>query len=223
MNQRYMRCFPSISEAEWLRLRKKRVCVLGCGGLGGYVLEYLVRLGVGKITAVDGDKFEASNLNRQLLSDGDTLGGSKAAAAKARAALINSDVTVTAVETFFTKENGLQLLAGHDLVIDALDNINSRRLLGRMCGRLQIPLVHGAIRGWTAQVAVIPPGTGMMDRLYPKDAAPLDKSSLPFTPAFCAALEAAEAVKLLVGRESPLEGKLLVANLDDMDFNVVTL
>ena len=223
MNERYMRCFPSISEEEWLRLHKKRVCVLGCGGLGGYVLEYLVRLGVGEITAVDGDQFDASNLNRQLLSGEDTLGKSKAAAAKARAALINSAVAVTAVEAYFTQDNGLRLLAGHDLVIDALDNMKSRRLLGRMCDKLQIPLVHGAIRGWAAQVAVVPPKSGMMERMYPQDHAPADKSSLPFTPAFCAALEAAEAVKLLIGRESPLEGKLLLADLDGMDFNIVTL
>ena len=96
--------------------------------------------------------------------------------------------------------------------------------LARACAALNIPLVHGAIQGWYAQVAVIPPGCDLLDRLYPAgEPAAGDKSSLAFTPALCAALQASEAVKLLCGRDSPLAGKLLCADLLNQDYEVLSL
>ena len=100
----------------------------------------------------------------------------------------------------------------------------TRQMLARACAALNIPLVHGAIQGWYAQVAVIPPGCDLLDRLYPAgEPAAGDKSSLAFTPALCAALQASEAVKLLCGRDSPLAGKLLCADLLNQDYEVLSL
>ena len=100
----------------------------------------------------------------------------------------------------------------------------TRQMLARACAALNIPLVHGAIQGWYAQVAVIPPGCDLLDRLYPAgETAAGDKSSLAFTPALCAALQASEAVKLLCGRDSPLAGKLLCADLLNQDYEVLSL
>ncbi|MBR4473927.1 MAG: HesA/MoeB/ThiF family protein [Oscillospiraceae bacterium] len=216
MEKRYIRNLGALSEEECSLLQKKTVLVAGCGGLGGYLIEMLLRLGVGEIRTADGDRFEASNLNRQLLSSPALLGRSKAEIAAERAAAVNPDVRFLAVPEFITEANVMRLIQGCDAVLDALDNIASRKLLAKACAEARIPLIHGAICGWSAQAAVVLPGDGMMDRIYPKGAALKSKASLSFTPPFCAALQTALCVRLLTGREIEA-GKLYVADLLDME------
>lgn len=214
MEERYIRNLGALTEQECAQLRTKTVFVAGCGGLGGYLIEILLRLGVGAIRAADGDVFEASNLNRQLLSSTRNLGRSKAAAAANRAAEVNPDVRFTAISEFLTEENAAELIQGCDAVLDALDNIPARRILARVCGEAGIPMIHGAICSWTAQAAVIMPGDDLIDRIYPEGASPSSKASLSFTPPFCAALQTALCTRLLVGR--PLEaGRFYIADLLD--------
>ena len=221
MEERYLRNLPAISAQEQRLLRDRRVLVVGCGGLGGYLIEYLARLGVGRLTTVDGDCFQPSNLNRQLLCTWDTLGRSKVRTAAERVRAVNPDVEFQAVEESFSAENGDGLVRDQDLVLDALDDVPARLLLEEVCARQGVPLVHGAVCGWTAQVAVVPPGSGLLRRLY---AAPAggEKSVLPFTPAFCAAIQAAEAVKLLCGWAPSLEEKVLAADLSDLDWTLLS-
>ena len=216
MEERYIRNLGALSEDECALLRKKTVLVAGCGGLGGYLIEMLLRLGVGEIRAADGDRFEASTLNRQLLAAPALLGKSKAEAAAERAAAVNSDVRFVAVPEFVTEANVEALIRGCDAVLDALDNIASRRMLARACTEAQIPMIHGAICGWTAQAAIVLPGDGMLDWVYPEGTALKSKASLSFTPPFCAALQTALCVRLLTGREVEA-GKLYVADLLDME------
>ena len=209
---RYSRNIPALSEAECALLRGKTVAVIGCGGLGGYLIEFLARIGIGHIRCVDGDVFEESNLNRQLLSTVPLLGNSKAQAAAARVREINPDVQVQAYPFFLEESNARELIAGCDAVLDALDNIPARKLLANACAAEQIPYIYGAIAGWVAQAAVCLPGDGLMERLYPEDTVILDKSVLSFTPALCAAMQSALCVKLLTGK--PVEGgKLHYADL----------
>jgi molybdopterin/thiamine biosynthesis adenylyltransferase len=218
MQGRYDRNMPALSPEECAVLRTKRVGVVGCGGLGGYVIEILARAGVGALTVIDGDVFEPSNLNRQLLSEESLLGTYKAEAAAARVAKINSEVPVTAVCEFITEENGHRLLEGCDLVVDALDSIPARHLIAGVCGQKGLTLVHGAISGWHGQVTVVEPGSGVLERLYPPRASNASKKgNPPFTPAACASLQAAEAVKLLIGRPPALIGKLLLIDLMTME------
>lgn len=221
MEERYSRNIPAILAEEQAVLARKRVLVVGCGGLGGYLIEYLARMGVGEITAVDADVFEPSNLNRQLLSTQDLLGTAKTQAAQARVRAVNPAVSVFAVEAFLDEGNADELVRGQDLVLDALDSAPARLVLEDACTREGVTIVHGAIQGWSAQVTVVPPGSGALRRLYGR-AAPAEKTSLPFTPAFCAAIQAAEAIKLLCGRPSTLEGKLLLADLRRMDWDLLT-
>jgi len=223
MEARYLRNIPAITADEQRLLGQKRVLVAGCGGLGGYLIEYLARLGVGGVTAADGDTFEESNLNRQLLSAPALLGRAKARAAAERAAFVNPAVSVRAEERFLDEGCADELVAGHDLALDALDSAPARLTLEDACARAGIPLVHGAIEGWSAQVAVVPPGSGALRRLYGIRTSPGGKSSLSFTPPLCAALQTAEAVKLLLGREAPLTGKLLLADLKRMEWDEVPL
>jgi len=220
MEERYIRNLGALSEAECALLREKTVLVAGCGGLGGYLIEMLLRLGVGEIRAADGDCFEASNLNRQLFSAPGLLGKPKAEVAAERAAAVNPDVRFVAVPEFVTEANVDSLIRGCDAVLDALDNIASRHMLAKACAQAHIPLIHGAICGWSAQAAVVMPGDDLMEQIYPAGAALSSKASLSFTPPFCAALQTALCVQLLTGREIET-GKLYVADLLYMEMETL--
>lgn len=222
MEPRYARNIPALTEAECSLLKTKRVLVVGCGGLGGHILDQLARLGVGSLRLVDGDVFEPSNLNRQLLSSVPLLGTSKVQAAASHVYRVNPEIAVEAVEAFLAEDNAALLLSGCDAVMDALDNIPSRRVLAAACEKAGIPYVYGAIQGWIAQAGVSMPGDRLIDTLYPEDTELRDKSVLSFTPALCAAMQTALCVRLLVGR--PLEtGTLYYFDLSDPEFERIPL
>ena len=222
MEPRYQRNVPALSGAECALLRAKKAAVIGCGGLGGHLIELLARIGIGSIRAVDGDVFDETNLNRQLLSEVPLIGTGKAEAAAKRVERINPDVSVEAVHGFLTEENAAELIAGCDVVLDALDNIPARKALARACAEAGIPYVYGAIQGWVAQAAVSLPGDGLLDILYPEGTAIRDKSVLSFTPAFCASVQAALCVKLLTGR--PVEtGTLYYYDLLNQEFETIPM
>ena len=199
MEGRYLRNIPAISEDDCRLLRAKKVVVIGCGGLGGHLIELLARVGIGSIRAVDGDVFEESNLNRQLLSEPALLGTSKAEAAAARIRTINPDVKVEAIAQFLHADNAAELLASCDIVLDALDNIAARKVLADACSKAGLPLIYGAISGWVAQTALSLPGDGLIQQLYPENAVIRNKSALSFTPALCAAAQVSLCVRVLLG------------------------
>ena len=220
---RYARQLPILTEAGQRRLAEKRVLIVGCGGLGGHLAEHMVRLGVGHIRAVDPDVFEESNLNRQLLSTTPLLGASKAQAAAARARAIDPNVDFEAVPEAFTAENGDRLLGGCDLVLDGLDSVRDRLLLEAACARHDLPLVHGAVAGELVEAAVSPPGSGLLKTLYEGAPEPAMKATLAYAPACCAAIQSAQALRLLLGEEPPLWGKVLQLDLGDMTQTIFPL
>ena len=222
MDARYARNIPALTDAECALLRTKKVAVIGCGGLGGYLIEYLSRVGIGSIRAVDGDVFDKTNLNRQLLSEVPLLGSSKAEAASARVNRINPDVKVEAVHAFLDEHNAAELICGCDAVLDALDNIPARKVLAKACADAGIPYVYGGISGWVTQAAISMPEDHLLDTLYPGNIVIRDKSVLSFTPALCASMQAALCVKLLTGR--PVEtGKLFYFDLLNQEFETISL
>lgn len=131
-----------LSVAEQQHLRESKVCVLGLGGLGGTVLEVLVRCGIGAFSVVDKDTFEASNLNRQLLAVNETLGQKKIDVAVERARAINPQVVVETAETV-TKQNVDHLLDGAAAAVMAIDQLPPCILVSRAARRLGVPLVEG--------------------------------------------------------------------------------
>lgn len=222
MNPRYERNIPALSEAECEILRRKRVLVVGCGGLGGHLIDMLARIGVGFLRVVDGDVFEPSNLNRQLLSEVPLLGVSKAKAAAAKVSRVNPETEVEAVAGFLTEKNAWQLLLSCDAVLDGLDNIDSRRILAKECEKAKIPFIYGAVSGWVAQAAVSMPGDHLVETLYPEGIVLKSKSVLSFTPALCASIQVALCVKLLTGR--PVEtGKLYYFDLLNQEFESIPI
>jgi molybdopterin/thiamine biosynthesis adenylyltransferase len=224
---RYQRNQQMISTAQQLRLFQSTVAVVGCGGLGGYILEELARLGVGQIVAIDPDVFEEHNLNRQLLSTVELLGTAKVDAAVERLAAINPAVTVKPINAAFNSEDGREMLVAVDLVIDAVDNILARLDLAEVCRQLNIPLVHGAIAGWFGQVVTVEPGDETVKKLYGQWAggkgveAKLGNPS--FTPAVAASLQVSEACKLLLGQGRLMRKKMLSINLLNMQFEEIPL
>ena len=222
MVPRYERNIPSLSLEESRLLREKTVAVIGCGGLGGYIIEQLARLGIGTIRIVDGDVFEESNLNRQLFSDVTVLGKPKTEVSQARIAAVNPEIQVQALYGYLDEHNAADFLRGCDAVVGALDNIYTRRVLERNCESLRIPYIYGAIHGWVAQAAIDMPGQRLIEKMYPEGAAFKDKSSLSFTPGLCASLQTALCVKLLVGR--PVQtGTVFYFDLLEQEFETIPM
>ena len=222
MEDRYLRNIPALSHDECNLLRHKRVLVVGCGGLGGHLIDQLTRIGIGCIRVVDGDIFDETNLNRQLLSEIPLLGTSKAKAAADRIRRINPDVSIETIPEFMTKENVYQFVSGCDAVLDGLDNIESRKILSAACADANIPYIYGASSGWVAQAGISMPGDKLIDTLYPADTLLTDNSVLSFTPALCASVQTSLCVKLLTGR--PVEtGTVYYFDLLNLEFETIPL
>jgi len=224
---RYQRNQTSLSLKNQLTLFRSRAVVIGCGGLGGYVIEQLARLGVGHITAIDPDVFEEHNLNRQLLSTANSLGTAKVEAAARRVADINPAVTLVAVQERFSPDNGHHLLQGATIAVDALDSIPVRLDLAKACSELGIPLVHGAIAGWYGHVASQLPGEETVSRIYQSwhDGKGIEQrlGNPAFTPAVVASLQVAEACKILLHKGKALQGRKLDIDLLDMEIHELGL
>ena len=219
------------------RLASSRVLVLGCGGLGGHVLEGLARAGVGFLRVVDGDTFSPSNLNRQSLCTEHTLGQNKALVAQQRAAAINSEVCVEAVATFATPATLPQLLHSVHVVVDALDNVPARFQLAEAACACGIPVVHGAVAGFSGHATVVYPGDTALHSIYaasqgentPHPAKETTQTAeapgvAPPTPALIAAVQVAETIKILLGKpELTLRGRLFLCDLGSAYAQVLEL
>lgn len=219
--ERYSRNQQSLANADQLRLLRSHVAIIGLGGLGGTVTEILARLGIGRLTLVDGDCFDESNLNRQLLSSPANLGKKKAEAAKLRVEELNPGVEVLMIPEFFDAVNGATILRGVQLAIDCLDNIADRFLLEAACRIASIPLITAAIGGASGQATVIfPEDPGLKEIYGPAKSAPTRGSeatmgTLPFAAVYMAAVECSEAATILLGRSSELRNKLFTAEIGD--------
>ena len=227
MPARYQRNRGMLTTQQQARLFQSRVAVIGCGGLGGYVLEELARLGVGAIVAIDSDHFEEHNLNRQLLSSPGTLGQIKVVAAAQRIAEINPAVTVRSVQEYISRANGRDLLADTDCVVDAVDNVTTRLDLEALCSDLKIPLVHGAIAGWYGHVATVYPGEDTLRKIFRLwtggKGIEQQLGNPSFTPAVIASMQVAEVCKVLLGVGAPLRNRQLTFNLLDMEVAEIPL
>jgi len=224
---RYQRNRNMISVEQQRKLFGCTVAVVGCGALGGYVLEQLSRLGVGHLVAIDPDTFEEHNLNRQFLSSCKNLGQAKVQAAANRNADINPAVTFTAHQQAFNSDNGNHLLSGADVVVDCVDTINCRLDLAHVCRQLSVPLVHGAIAGWSGQICTVFPEDYALESIYRHQSTGTGvektEGNPSFTPAVIGSLEVAEACKVLLDLGSTVSGRTLRIDLLDMEFDEIPL
>ena len=206
------------------RLLDSRALVVGAGGLGSPVIQYLAAAGVGHLTIVDDDIVERSNLQRQTVHADADVGRPKVESAAAFVAELNPDVDVTTHRTRLSKENVDEIVPGHDVVVDASDNFPTRYLLNDFCRLAGIPIAHGAIYKFEGQVTTLVPGGPCYRCLFPEAPEPgtvpdcAATGVLGVLPGTVGCLQATEAVKLLLDVGDPLVGRLLFYDAMDLSF-----
>ena len=229
LKARYDRNFNTLSLEEQKKLGTSNVIVIGLGGLGGSVCEMLARVGIGHLTLIDGDVFEASNLNRQLLSEERLIGFPKAQAAKNRVNAINSEVIVKHLVEYVDESNMYERIKDADVVMDCLDSIDTRFKLQKAAQKASIPIVSGAIAGVAGQVTTIFPDDKGYELIYGKKGRKQSKGvetrtgNIAYCAFFVAALQSSECLKVLLDRGDILRNKLLIAELWTNTFDIMDL
>lgn len=227
--EHYTRNMKTFSPKDQSTLLSSNASIVGLGGLGGAVTEILARIGVGTLSLIEPDRFEESNLNRQLLSTHHRLETSKTQAAIERVREINPTIVVKAHDEFLGSENAETLIKGSDVVIDCLDNITTRFLLETAAKKVGAPLVSAAVAGICGHVTSIFPKDkglalvyGNSNNLSPKGVE-VSLGCLPHAVMLLAALESSEVVKILLKKGPVLRNKLGVIDLMDNIFEVLDL
>jgi len=201
------------------KLKRTRVFIAGAGGLGSSAAIYLTVAGVGMIRVVDHDRVELSNLNRQILHWDEDVGKKKAASATEKLKKINHEVKIEAIEETITDANVFQLIAGFDVIVDAMDNLPTRYLLNKAAIEKNIPFFHGAVYGFEGRAMTIIPGkTACLRCVYRGD---IPKEKFPVigvTPAVIGCIQATEVIKYIVGIGELLKNRLLIYDGLDMKF-----
>jgi molybdopterin/thiamine biosynthesis adenylyltransferase len=219
---RYLRNSKSISHKEQLKLAESRVTVVGLGGLGGQVILLLARVGIGHLVMVDHDVFDETNLNRQALCNKTSLGRSKVEESVSVIGSINPAVEVIAHQLKFDSSSVERILAGSDVVVDALDNVPDRFTLEKAAKNLGIPLVHGALAGFEGQLMTIFPDDMGLVYLYGRQEVKRDDPNRPeailgvpaITPSFIATLQAMEVLKILLNRGKAFRNTMVHVDLE---------
>ncbi|WP_372397312.1 molybdopterin-synthase adenylyltransferase MoeB [Azospirillum sp. HJ39] len=232
--ERYRRhlTMPEVGEAGQHRLLRSRVALIGAGGLGSPIALYLAAAGVGHLTLIDDDRVERSNLQRQILHAESRLGQRKVESGRAALLDLNPTIEVVSHDTRLEAANVLDLLAGHDVVVDGSDNLPTRYLVNDACLRLGVPNVYGAIFRFEGQVSVFggAPGVRPCYRcLFPEpppaEYAPscAEAGVLGVLPGVIGTIMAAETIKLLLGLGEPLAGRLLLYDGLRGEFNEIAV
>lgn len=201
------------------KLANSKVMVVGLGGLGIPVVQYLNAMGIGRLGLVEQDIVEITNLQRQVLYTENDIGKSKLEVALEKLKNQNSETDFRSFHTFLTKENALEIIKDYDLVVDASDNFATRYLVNDACVLLNKPFVYGALHGFEGQVSVFNYKGGPTYRcLFPEMPKEHqipncnDNGVLGVIPGIVGNFQALEAVKILTGVGEVLSGKLLLYN-----------
>jgi molybdopterin-synthase adenylyltransferase len=222
---RYQRSHGTVGWSGQVKLLESTVAIVGAGGLGGWIIEALARMGVGHLVIIDGDTFAENNLNRQALCAEDNLGEHKTDAARDRVARVNSAVETTIHPVMADEASMREMLAGADVVVDALDTLPTRLILQKVAQELAIPMVHGAIGGYIGQVMTVFPGDEGLYAIYghgdvPERGIEVQLGNPAGTPMMVASWQVQEVVKLLLGVGKPLRNRILFM---DAEFGVTQI
>jgi len=201
------------------KLKQAKVFIAGAGGLGSPAATYLTAAGVGVLRIVDHDRVELSNLNRQVLHWHEDTGKRKVNSATQKLRKLNPEVKIEAIEERITEANISQLVAGFDLIVDAMDNLPSRYLLNKMALEKNIPFFHGAVYGFEGRAMTVIPGETACLRCVYRGAIPEEKFPvIGVTPAVIGCIQAAEVIKYIVGIGQLLTNRLLIYDGLNMKF-----
>jgi len=208
-----------VGAAGQAKLRASRVLVIGCGGLGVPVVSYLTGAGIGRLSLVDGDRLEPSNLHRQTMYALADVGKLKAELAADRVRALNPDVDVRAYTTRLDALNAADLIAQHDLVIDCTDNFKTKFLLNDYCVQLGKPVVFASVYQYEGQLQIVRPGSACLRCVWPEATRDgivgncAEAGVLGPVPGIFGGLQAFEAMKLLLDLPGQLNDELLVLDL----------
>lgn len=221
----YQRNQRLIKLSEQLTLHNSCVAIVGCGGLGGHIIEMLARIGVGCLICIDHDFFKEENLNRQRFCNLRTLGKPKAEIIFEELKNINPAVVIRPYVTQFKPENAETILKGAQVVVDALDSFEARADLAASCIKLSLPLVHGAIAGWYGQIGVESIRGNKLEKFFKsssgKNELQSELGNQSFIPALIAAMQVSETIKMLLSKDSVIFDKLVFCDLLTMTFDIV--
>ena len=230
--QRYSRhlIIPEVGVEGQQRLKKARVVCVGAGGLGSPSALYLAAAGVGTLGLVDFDTVDTSNLQRQVLYSTSDAGRRKLDAAAERLTGLNPSVNVVRHETSLSSANALDIFRGYDVVVDGADNFPTRYLVNDACVLLGIPNVYGSIFRFDGQASVFATKGGPCYRcLYPEPPPPglvpscAEGGVLGVLPGIIGTIQAAEAIKIVLGVGESLAGRLLTLDALTMQFRTLRL
>ena len=221
---------PEVGMEGQLKLKQAKVLCIGTGGLGAPLGLYLAAAGVGRIGLVDFDAVDSTNLQRQILFSSQDVGRPKIEAASERLHGLNPDIQIDPIEARLTSENALEILKDYDVIVDGTDNFPTRYLVNDACVLLGKPNVYGSIFRFEGQVTIFGhPGGPCYRCLYPEPPPPglvpscAEGGVLGVLPGIVGAIQAAEALKLILGKGEPLTGRLLLFDALAMRFRELKL
>jgi len=211
-----------VGEKGQKKLKKAHVVVAGLGGLGSCASLYLAAAGIGRLTLVDFDTVELSNLNRQILHWEKDIGKNKVESALAKLGEMNGDITITGIRAKISEKNILRILEDADAVVDALDNFKTRFILNRAVVERKIPLFHGACHGFQGRATTIIPGkTACLRCLFPKSPPEDRVPVIGVTPGVIGAIQATEAIKYLIGLPGLFVNQLFLYDAACLRFEII--
>jgi sulfur-carrier protein adenylyltransferase/sulfurtransferase len=219
---------PEIGTEGQSRLKRGRVLCVGTGGLGSPAAIYLAASGVGTVGLADFDRVDLTNLHRQILHGTADVGRSKLESARDRLRQVNDQIEIVLHDGRLDSTNAMEVLSGYDVIVDGSDNFATRYLVSDACVLLGRPDVYGSVFRFEGQASVLATGDGPCYRcLYPEPPSPgtipncEDAGVLGVLPGLVGTIQATEALKILLGRESSLAGRLLLVDALRMDFRSV--
>ncbi len=218
--ERYARhlILREVGGAGQQKLRKAKVLVIGAGGLGSPVLQYLAAAGVGTLSVIDDDIVSLSNLQRQVLFDEDQLDMPKVFAAQAKLEALNPHIAIRPYNRRLTGTDAQDLFAEYDLVLDGTDNYKTRALVNAACVATKTPLISGAISQWEGQVSLFDPANGCpcYACIFPEEPAEglapscAEAGVMGALPGIIGSIMAAETIKHITGAGQTLSGEMLI-------------
>lgn len=223
--QRYSRhiILPNVGGEGQSKLLASRILIVGMGGLGSPVGLYLAAAGIGTLGIVDFDRVELNNLQRQIIHTTGNIGRSKVLSARETIKAVNPDVSVRAHDQMLKAENIMEIISDYDLIMDGTDNFSTRFLLNDACFLTKKTIVFGAIFRFEGQVTVFSPGNGpcyrcLIPEMPPPGSVPRCQEAGVFgvLPGIVGAIQATEAIKLILGIGKPLIGRLMLIDALDM-------
>lgn len=206
--------FGIINHEEFMLLQDSKVIVIGLGGLGGNFVCNLVRLGVNNLLLIDFDKFDISNLNRQVFSNHENINKYKADVISLELIKINPFVNLKIIKDKIQNVD-INILNEYDYIIDCVDNLETKKFIFSIAKALNKPVLHGACAGWYGQIGWLMPDCSLIDTIYQEYDYGLEKDlyNPSFTPGVIANMMISEFLKLVVDDDTVIKNELLLIDL----------